>query len=190
MGRFKRHDLACNGSMRMDLRLGTLNVRSLNGKESQVYECARKYRMDVLGLSEVKMKGEGMEKWGEYTYMWSGVRRGRAREGVGVIVSDRIMELVRGYEWVSSRLMWMKVKIGVCKLRLVIMYAPTNDKSLEEREYFWDAEDEVCASVDRSKYLVLLGDMNGRVGGGRQINDKVVGKWGDCGLNSGSATNF
>ena len=30
---------------------------------------------------------------------------------------------------------------------------------------------------------MLLGDMNGWVGGGRPINDRVVGKWGDSGLN-------
>ena len=75
------------------------------------------------------------------------------------------------------------MKIGVCKLRLVIVYGPTNDKNQEERERFWDTVDEICESVDRNEYLVLLGDMNGRVGGGRLINDRVVGKWGDNDLN-------
>ena len=42
-------------------RFGTWNVRSLTGKEMELIEEMKKYRLDVLGVSEGKMRGNGMK---------------------------------------------------------------------------------------------------------------------------------
>ncbi len=44
-------------------------------------------RLDVLALSETKMKGKGETEFGNVSGRGSGVKRGRAKEGVALLVS-------------------------------------------------------------------------------------------------------
>ena len=67
-------------------------------------------RFDVCTRSETKLKGEGEVMFGEVVGRVSGVTGGRAREGVALLLSGRLMTCV--VEWkVSSRIMWIRVKI-------------------------------------------------------------------------------
>ena len=60
--------------------------------------------------SETKLKGKGEVLFGEVVGRVSGVAVGKAREGVALLLSGRLMRCV--VEWkVSSRLMWVRVKI-------------------------------------------------------------------------------
>ena len=58
-------------------------------------------------LSETKLKGKGEVMFGEVV----GVAVGRAREGVALLLSRRLMRCVVEWKEVSSRLMWVRVKI-------------------------------------------------------------------------------
>ena len=64
-----------------------------------------KRKLDVLALSETKMKGKGEAEFGDVKGRISGVERGRAREGVALLLSDRVMKTVREWKEVSSRIM-------------------------------------------------------------------------------------
>jgi exonuclease III len=74
------------------MRFGTWNIKSLNGKEVEIVREIEKYRLELLGLSEVKKKGSGekcLEK--DFILRYSGVpATNEAKEGVGVIVSDEL----------------------------------------------------------------------------------------------------
>ena len=62
--------------------------------------------MDVLVLCEMKMKGKGGAAFGEVRSRVSGVERGRAREGVALLLSEWMVNKVVEWKEVSSRLMW------------------------------------------------------------------------------------
>ena len=90
------------------LVVGSLNVRGCSTIESKRCEigcmfCRR--GMDVLGLCETKMKGKGEVAFDEVTGIVSGVERGRAREGVVLLLSEWIVNKVVEWKEVSSRLM-------------------------------------------------------------------------------------
>ncbi|KAG8227539.1 hypothetical protein J437_LFUL008411 [Ladona fulva] len=76
------------------MRIGTWNIETINGKEVELVEEMEKYRLEILGLSEVKKKGNvkiQLEKG--YVPPYSGVSPGkRAKEGVGVILNSQILE--------------------------------------------------------------------------------------------------
>ena len=72
----------------------------------------QKVRMDVLALSETKMKGKGETAFGEVTGRVSGVERGRAREGVALVLSEWMLSKVVEWKEESSRLMWVRVRLG------------------------------------------------------------------------------
>ena len=68
-------------------RVGAWNVRSLKYKEAEVVEEMKSYRLEVLGVSETRLKGCGEQEIGEAVMIYSGVSEGRAKGGVAVIVS-------------------------------------------------------------------------------------------------------
>ena len=68
--------------------------------------------MDVLALCETKMKGKGEVAFGEVTGRVSGVERGRAREGVALLLSEWMENKVVEWKEMSSRLMWVRVRMG------------------------------------------------------------------------------
>ena len=166
------------------LRIGSLNVRGCGTDVNKREEIGRmfvKRKMDVLALSETKMKGKGESEFGNVMGRVSGVMRGRGREGVAILVSEEIGKRVVEWKEVSSRLMWMKVKMGREMWVFVSAYGPGSEKSVEEREAFWIDLGDCLESFGENVSVVLLGDLNARVG--NEPIDGVVGKYGVPGKN-------
>ena len=65
----------------------------------------------MCALSETKLKRKGEVMFGVVVGRVSGVSVGRAREGVALLLSGRLMRCVVHWKEVSSRLMWVRVKI-------------------------------------------------------------------------------
>ena len=76
--------------------MGSLNVHgysTIEGKRCEVGYMFGRRGMDVLALCETNMKGKG-EVFGEVTGRVSGVERGRAREGVALVLSEWMVNKV------------------------------------------------------------------------------------------------
>jgi exonuclease III len=61
----------------MDLRFGTWNVRSMYraGSLRTVAEQVSKYKLDLVGVQEVRLNGGGTEPAGQYTFFYGkGIR--------------------------------------------------------------------------------------------------------------------
>ncbi|XP_076031278.1 uncharacterized protein LOC143019503 [Oratosquilla oratoria] len=162
------------------LRFGSFNVRGCGTDESKREEIGSMFvrrKLDVLALSLTKLKGKGECKFGRI----SGVKRGRGREGVAILVSEEIGKGVVEWKEVSSRIMWMKVKLGKEMWVFVSAYVPGSEKSMEEREAFWIDLNECIEGLGRNVNVIVLGDLNARVGNGPI--DGVVGKCGVPGKN-------
>ena len=93
----------------------------------------------MLALSETKMKGKGEVAFGEVNGRISGVAIGeRAREGVAVLLSEWMLKLVVEWKEVSSRIMWVRVRLGRECWAFVSAYGPGSERSDEERDEFWN----------------------------------------------------
>ena len=69
---------------RKNYRLGTWNVRTLRMREEEVIREMTHYNIDVLGLSETKVRGNGMKEIGGAKYIrlrWSDRRESEVRCG-------------------------------------------------------------------------------------------------------------
>ena len=49
------------------------------------------YNLDVLGLSETKMRGNGMKDNNGTRYVYAGVSKGRARGRVGIAIAEQLI---------------------------------------------------------------------------------------------------
>ena len=93
----------------------------------------------------------------------SGMAGGRAREGVALLLSGWLMRCVVEWKEVSSRLMWVRVKIERESWVFISAYGRGGEKSEEEIEEFWNegwvgrvgrqtAESEVSGSNPRARF--------------------------------------
>ena len=92
--------------------------------------------MDVLALCETKMKGNGEVPFGEVTGRVSGVERGREREreGVTLWLSEWMVNKLVEWKGVSSRLIWLRVRMGRECWAFVSVYGPGCERNEEERD--------------------------------------------------------
>ena len=82
-------------------------------------------------------------------------------------------------EWkkVSSRLLWVRVKIELVSWVFTSTYGPGSEKSEEEIEEIWKELNECDRSFGRNESVVVLGDLNARLG-----NDEIEGIVGQHGV--------
>ena len=120
-----------------NLEIGSLNVRGCckdDLKSEMMGSMFVRRKLDVLAPNETKLKGRGEREFGPVKGRVSGVIDGRGREGVGLLLSEEMKENVREWCEVSSRLMWVRVQLGIEKWVFVSAYGPGSEKGAEERE--------------------------------------------------------
>ena len=138
-------------------------------------------KLDVLALCETKMKGKGEREFGEVIGRVSGVERGRAKEGVALLLRKWMLDKVVEWKEVSSRLMWVRVRLGRECWAFVSAYGPGTERSDAERDEFWDELASCVEGLSGRNYVVVLGDLNARVG--ELEIEGVLGKYGVPGEN-------
>ena len=150
---------------------------TIESKRCEIGSMFVKRKMDVLALSETKMKGRGEAEFGEVVGRISGVERGRAREGVALLLSERMLKRVVEWKEVSSRLMWVRVRFGRECWAYVSAYGPGSERGEDERERFWNELAQCVSSLSRKSHVVVMGDLNARVG-----DEKLEGVTGGYGV--------
>jgi hypothetical protein len=91
--------------MEYDMRFGTWNVRSLYraGSLKTVSRELARYKLDLVGVQEVRWEGGGTEPAGEYTFVY-GKENENHELSTGLFVHKIIISAVKKVEFVSNRM--------------------------------------------------------------------------------------
>ena len=154
---------------------------SIERKREEIGRLFERRMIDVLALSETKIKGKCEVMFGREIGRMSGVESGRAREGEGLMLSERMKEYVVEWKEVTSRMMWVKLQVGMEVFVCISAYGPGCERSENERNEFWKLLTECIADFRTNVSVIVLGDLNARVD--YKVIDGVVGNYGAPGRN-------
>ncbi len=169
-----------------NLEIGTWNICSLNGKERELVEEAKRYKLDIVGLSSTKRRDSGIDDLNGWKLFYSGCDpTSHAMAGVGILTSTRLAEKIIDWIPVSMRIGILKLRIDNKILNFVQVYAPNRES---EYESFLEELECSLESIPNSESLILLGDFNAHVGSDSETWKGVIGMNGEDSLNSNGSS--
>ena len=143
--------------------------------------------IDIAGLQETRLEGEGVKKEENFTIFWSGVKAGERRQsGVAFAIRNEIVErMVDTPRGINERIITVRIPLKRGRFASVIcVYAPTMSNTAEIKEQFYRKLTEVIENIAVEDKLIILGDLNARVGSDNRIHGPVIGKFGKGNRNS------
>lgn len=158
------------------MKIGTWNVRTMNraGKLENVKEEMRRNKLNILGLSEMRWKGNGDFISEQFRVIYAGGEDGQ--RGVGIVLDSDAAKRVGEIERFSERMIMVKVQAEPVNMVVIQLYMPTSDHKDEEVELMYEKLEEILATLKGTDYVVIMGDWNAVVGEGR--DEKEVGSFG------------
>ena len=108
------------------LLLGNWNILTLTGKELELVEEAKRYHLDIIGVSSTKRRGSGtVDLDGGWKLFYSGADPSMsAQAGAGILTSPRLSDCVSDWIPLGSRVCMLKLKVLDRSLCLLQVYAP------------------------------------------------------------------
>ena len=165
-----------NGQVK-GIRLGTINATTLNGKEEEVVEMMKERNLDLLGVCETRMPGQGSKVIHEdYQLIFKG-RDQERKYGVAFIMTQELANRIEKIDYVNERIILVTIKLHARKITLIEVYAPHQGRPQEEKDAFYQTlQDTLDLSADGDK--IVLGDLNAHVGMERTGVREVLGAFG------------
>ena len=159
------------------------NVRIMfeTSKTAQVISEMRRYGLDILGISECRWtrSGRRVNSYGS-VILHSGHDRQHIR-GVALIVSKERVNTLLEWEPLSDRQIRARFDSKHCKLTILQCYAPTNESDEEDKDDWFEELQQAVFKVPQHDMLLVMGDMNAKVGADNTDCDRAMGKHG-CGV--------
>ena len=141
----------------------------------------QRYNVDIAALSETRFLDVGQlsEVGSGYTLYWSGRKTGR-KAGVGFAVkTSLISQLESQPRGINERIMTMRLPLSDNKYAtLVSVYAPTMTNPVEAKDIFYQQLDDIIRSVPSGDKLIIMGDLNARVGADHTAWTDIIGTHG------------
>ena len=164
------------------LLLGYWNILTFTGKELDLIEEAKRYHLNIIGVSSTKRRSSGtVDVDGGRKLFYSRADPSMsAQASVGILTSPRLSDCVSDWIPLGSRVCMLKHKVLDRSLCLLQVYAPN---ATNEYQAFVDEVNKAFLRVSPTESTVLMRDFSAQVGTGPDTRKGVIGKHGVTELN-------
>jgi len=146
------------------------------GKMQELAEEVAKTQLEILALRETRWPGKGQINNKDYALYYSGSKGKTGQAGTGFLLMKKIQRYIISYELHNERLCKLRLKGKYNNITLINAYAPTEDKSEEIKEQFYDDLQFIVDKVLMSDITIILGDVNAKLGK-EPAYKKITGKY-------------
>ena len=162
------------------VNIGFWNVRTMfqTSKAAQVASEFRRYRLDILGISECRWSESGklVLNSGEMI-LWSG-RENEHESGTALMLGSLAVRSLVEWKAVSDRIVLARFRSRFVMMTVVVCYAPTNNADEEVKERYYEQLQETISRVNKHDVLVVGGDMNAKVGNDNSGRERCMERFG------------
>ena len=128
----------------------------------ELAEEVAKTQLEILALQETRWPGKGQINNKDYVLYYSGSKGKTGQAGTGFLLMKKIQIYIISYELHNEHLCKLRLK-GKYNITLINAYAPTEDKSEEVKEQFYDDLQSIVDKGPKSDITVILGDVNAKL---------------------------
>jgi len=151
------------------------------GKTTQLEREMLLYRIDILGISECRWTGNGSVTTSlGNTIIYSGRKDNDHRQGVAIMMSKAAKKWMIEWTPINEGLMIVRFKSRYTKLSVIQCYLPTNNVEEETKDMFYQQLQKAIDNVASHDALLVIGDLNAKVGCSNEGREKIMGEKG-CG---------
>ena len=165
------------------IRLGTWNIWTMyaTSKTAQVLNEIEKYQLDILGISECRWTGAGKQVTSNGAVILFSGHPTKHEHGVAIIVSKMKSKTLLEWEPISDRLIRARFNSTHSKLTILQCYLPTNEAEDDDKDHWYEELQAAVRKVPVHDVLLVMGDMNARVGSDNTNFERCMGNHG-CGI--------
>ncbi len=173
-------------------RIGTWNVRTLyqTGKLAQTVDEMHNHNLCMLAVTEARWTKSGKQGLtsGDQI-LWSGRSDDIHQEGVALLINKRASNTLLKWQPISERLLYAQFDSRYARMSVVVAYAPTEDAEEEVKDSFYESLQTIIDTIPKHDVLLVLGDMNAKIGADNEHHERVMGKYGE-GRRNGNGERF
>jgi exonuclease III len=147
------------------MNFGKWNVRSMyrSGSLMTVARELAKYKLDLVGVQEVRWDKEGTARAGECTFFY-GKGQENYQLGTGFFGHHRIVSAIKRVEFVSARISYIVLRGRWCSIIVLNVHAPTEEKGDDSKDRFYEELEGVFDHFPKYHMKIHLGDFNTKMG--------------------------
>jgi exonuclease III len=134
------------------------------GKLQELEEEIAITQIEILALQEVRWPGKGQINKINYLLYYSGTKEKTGQAGTGFLLMKKIQKYIIKFELHNEHLHKLRIKGKYNNITLINAYAPTEDKTEEIKEQFYDNLQSMVDKVPKSDLIIILGDVNAKLG--------------------------
>jgi endonuclease/exonuclease/phosphatase family metal-dependent hydrolase len=156
--------------------MGTWNVRTMrtNNKMENIKEEMKRNKVNILGLSETRWKGNGDYTSDGYRIIYSGGKK--HERGVAIILDKHHVSKVKKVERRTDRIIMVKLDANPVDIVIIQLYMPTSQHEDSEIEEMYEEIEDLINNENGEDYIVVMGDWNAILGEGKDGNE--IGEYG------------